>query len=97
MERIHVVSSLPGRYSPLAEHFVQQFPGHDLPSMLSKFSLPVSLAEFRNPLEAPAQEARPLLQFKFKISKTNDGIVEKKIMCLFQKDKYINYLYLNWI
>lgn len=44
-------------YSPLAEHFAQQFPGHDLPSMLAKFSLPVSLAEFRNPLEAPAQEA----------------------------------------
>ncbi|XP_029014713.1 GATOR complex protein NPRL3 isoform X2 [Betta splendens] len=45
-------------YSPLAEHFVQQFPGHDLPSMLSKFSLPISLVEFRNPLEAPAQEAQ---------------------------------------
>lgn len=44
------------RYSPLAEQFAQQFPGHDLPSMLAKFSLPVSLAEFRNPLEAPAQE-----------------------------------------
>uniref|UniRef100_H2TV92 GATOR complex protein NPRL3 n=1 Tax=Takifugu rubripes TaxID=31033 RepID=H2TV92_TAKRU len=38
--------------------FAQQFPGHDLPSMLAKFSLPVSLAEFRNPLEAPAQEAQ---------------------------------------
>lgn len=45
-------------YSPLAEQFSQQFPGHDLPSMLAKFSLPVSLAEFRNPLEAPAQEAQ---------------------------------------
>ncbi|XP_056871383.1 GATOR complex protein NPRL3 isoform X2 [Takifugu flavidus] len=45
-------------YSPLAHQFVQQFPGHDLPSMLAKFSLPVSLAEFRNPLEAPAQEAQ---------------------------------------
>lgn len=43
-------------YSPLAEQFAQQFSGHDLPSMLAKFSLPVSLAEFRNPLEAPAQE-----------------------------------------
>ncbi|CAI5675874.1 GATOR complex protein NPRL3 isoform X6 [Oreochromis aureus] len=43
-------------YSPLAEQFAQQFPGHDLPSMLAKFSLPVSLAEFRNPLEAPTQE-----------------------------------------
>ncbi|XP_029913720.1 GATOR1 complex protein NPRL3 isoform X2 [Myripristis murdjan] len=43
-------------YSPLAEQFAQQFPGHDLPSMLAKFSLPVSLAEFRNPLEAPVQE-----------------------------------------
>uniref|UniRef100_A0A7N8XTR1 GATOR complex protein NPRL3 n=1 Tax=Mastacembelus armatus TaxID=205130 RepID=A0A7N8XTR1_9TELE len=41
-------------YSPLAEHFTQHFPGYDLPSMLAKFSLPVSLAEFRNPLEAPA-------------------------------------------
>lgn len=40
---------------------MQQFPGHDLPSMLAKFSLPVSLAEFRNPLEAPAQEVRLLL------------------------------------
>ncbi|XP_063328220.1 GATOR complex protein NPRL3 isoform X5 [Pelmatolapia mariae] len=45
-------------YSPLAEQFARQFPGHDLPSMLAKFSLPVSLAEFRNPLEAPAQEAQ---------------------------------------
>ncbi|XP_017284769.1 GATOR complex protein NPRL3 isoform X1 [Kryptolebias marmoratus] len=45
-------------YSPLAEQFAQQFSGHDLPSMLAKFSLPVSLAEFRNPLEAPAQEAQ---------------------------------------
>ncbi|XP_061761042.1 GATOR complex protein NPRL3 isoform X1 [Nerophis ophidion] len=44
--------------SPQAEHFAQKFPGHDLPSMLAKFSLPVSLAEFRNPLEAPAQEAQ---------------------------------------
>lgn len=50
----------PDRYSPLAEQFAQQFPGHDLPSMLAKFSLPVSLAEFRNPLEAPAQEVRLL-------------------------------------
>lgn len=39
---------------------MKQFPGHDLPSMLAKFSLPVSLAEFRNPLEAPAQEVRLL-------------------------------------
>lgn len=46
------------RYSALAEQFSQQFPGNDLPSMLAKFSLPVSLAEFRNPLEAPAQEVR---------------------------------------
>ncbi|KAM8844936.1 GATOR1 complex protein NPRL3 isoform 2-T2 [Spinachia spinachia] len=45
-------------YSSLAEQFAQQFAGHDLPSMLAKFSLPVSLAEFRNPLEAPAQEAQ---------------------------------------
>uniref|UniRef100_A0A8C1UZA9 GATOR complex protein NPRL3 n=1 Tax=Cyprinus carpio TaxID=7962 RepID=A0A8C1UZA9_CYPCA len=42
-------------YSPLAEQFALQFPGHDLPSMLAKFSLPVSLSEFRNPLDAPAQ------------------------------------------
>uniref|UniRef100_A0A673GN62 GATOR complex protein NPRL3 n=1 Tax=Sinocyclocheilus rhinocerous TaxID=307959 RepID=A0A673GN62_9TELE len=42
-------------YSPLAEQFGLQFPGHDLPSMLAKFSLPVSLSEFRNPLDAPAQ------------------------------------------
>ncbi|XP_056143532.1 GATOR complex protein NPRL3 isoform X2 [Lampris incognitus] len=45
-------------YSPLSEQFAQQFPGCDLPSMLAKFSLPVSLAEFRNPLEAPVQEAQ---------------------------------------
>lgn len=45
-------------YSPMAEQFAQQFPGHDLPSMLAKFSLPVSLAEFRSPLEAPAQEVQ---------------------------------------
>ncbi|XP_072299164.1 GATOR1 complex protein NPRL3 isoform X2 [Eucyclogobius newberryi] len=45
-------------YSPLAVQFSQQFPGNDLPSMLAKFSLPVSLSEFRNPLEAPAQEAQ---------------------------------------
>ncbi|XP_006637255.1 GATOR1 complex protein NPRL3 isoform X3 [Lepisosteus oculatus] len=44
-------------YSPLAEHFAQQFPGHDLPSMLAKFSLPVSLSEFRNPLDPPVEEA----------------------------------------
>ncbi|XP_048847490.1 GATOR complex protein NPRL3 isoform X2 [Brienomyrus brachyistius] len=45
-------------YSPLAEQFSQQFPGHDLPSTLAKFSLPVSLSEFRNPLDAPMQEAQ---------------------------------------
>ncbi|XP_061905773.1 GATOR complex protein NPRL3 isoform X2 [Entelurus aequoreus] len=44
--------------SPQAEQFSEKFPGHDLPSMLAKLSLPVSLAEFRNPLEAPAQEAQ---------------------------------------
>ncbi|XP_061079619.1 GATOR complex protein NPRL3 isoform X6 [Conger conger] len=45
-------------YSPQAEQFAQQFPGHDLPSMLAKFSLPVSLSEFRNPLDAPVQEVQ---------------------------------------
>uniref|UniRef100_A0A673GN14 GATOR complex protein NPRL3 n=1 Tax=Sinocyclocheilus rhinocerous TaxID=307959 RepID=A0A673GN14_9TELE len=45
-------------YSPLAEQFGLQFPGHDLPSMLAKFSLPVSLSEFRNPLDAPVHEAQ---------------------------------------
>uniref|UniRef100_A0A8C7MHU3 GATOR complex protein NPRL3 n=3 Tax=Oncorhynchus TaxID=8016 RepID=A0A8C7MHU3_ONCKI len=45
-------------YSPLAEAFGQQFPGHDLPSMLAKFSLPLSLSEFRNPLDASVQEAQ---------------------------------------
>ncbi|XP_017574490.1 GATOR complex protein NPRL3 isoform X2 [Pygocentrus nattereri] len=45
-------------YSPLAQQFAQQFPGHDLPSMLAKFSLPVSLSEFRNPLDAPVHEAQ---------------------------------------
>lgn len=47
---------LPPSYSPLAEQFALQFPGHDLPSMLAKFSLPVSLSEFRNPLDAPVHE-----------------------------------------
>ncbi|XP_041086853.1 GATOR complex protein NPRL3-like isoform X2 [Polyodon spathula] len=45
-------------YSPLEEQFAQQFPGHDLPSMLAKFSLPVSLSEFKNPLALPVQEAQ---------------------------------------
>ncbi|XP_056108815.1 GATOR complex protein NPRL3 isoform X2 [Rhinichthys klamathensis goyatoka] len=45
-------------YSPLADEFALQFPGHDLPSMLAKFSLPVSLSEFRNPLDAPVHEAQ---------------------------------------
>ncbi|MBN3283359.1 NPRL3 protein, partial [Polyodon spathula] len=45
-------------YSPLAEQFAKQFPGHDLPSMLAKFSLPVSLSEFKNPLALPVQEAQ---------------------------------------
>ncbi|XP_064415261.1 GATOR complex protein NPRL3 isoform X2 [Latimeria chalumnae] len=45
-------------YSSLAEQFAQQFPGHDLPSMLAKFSLPVSLSEFKNPLAAPVQESQ---------------------------------------
>ncbi|KAF3846170.1 hypothetical protein F7725_003248 [Dissostichus mawsoni] len=53
-------------YSSLAEQFAQQFPGHDLPSMLAKFSLPVSLAEFRNPLEAPAQEVGLSYNNKYK-------------------------------
>lgn len=44
------------RYSPLAKQFSQQFPGYDLPSMLAKFSLPVSLSEFRNPLDASVRE-----------------------------------------
>ncbi|XP_066239182.1 GATOR1 complex protein NPRL3 isoform X3 [Saccopteryx leptura] len=43
-------------YSPLAEQFSLQFPSHDLPSVLAKFSLPVSLSEFRNPLAPPVQE-----------------------------------------
>ncbi|XP_077304926.1 GATOR1 complex protein NPRL3 isoform X3 [Lithobates pipiens] len=45
-----------GLYSPLADQFLRQFPGHDLPSILAKFSLPVSLAEFKNPLSPPGQE-----------------------------------------
>lgn len=44
------------RYSALAEQFSHQFPSHDLPSVLAKFSLPVSLSEFRNPLAPPVQE-----------------------------------------
>ncbi|XP_066496830.1 GATOR1 complex protein NPRL3 isoform X1 [Tiliqua scincoides] len=45
-------------YSPLAEEFSCQFPGHDLPSVLSKFSLPVSLSEFKDPLAPPVQETQ---------------------------------------
>ncbi|XP_046690518.1 GATOR complex protein NPRL3 isoform X2 [Silurus meridionalis] len=45
-------------YSSLAKQFSQQFPGYDLPSMLGKFSLPVSLSEFRNPLDASVHEAQ---------------------------------------
>nr|XP_058895193.1 GATOR complex protein NPRL3 isoform X2 [Kogia breviceps] len=48
-------------YSPLAEQFSRQFPSHDLPSVLAKFSLPVSLSEFRNPL-APAVQETQLIQ-----------------------------------
>ena len=52
-----VMPTLPiPRYSPLAEQFSRQFPAHDLPSVLAKFSLPVSLSEFRNPLAPPVQE-----------------------------------------
>lgn len=43
-------------YSPLADAFSCQFRGHNLPSMLAKFSLPVSLSEFKNPLAPPVQE-----------------------------------------
>ncbi|XP_004453043.1 GATOR1 complex protein NPRL3 isoform X2 [Dasypus novemcinctus] len=45
-------------YSPLAEQFSRQFPAHDLPSVLAKFSLPVSLSEFKNPLAPPVQETQ---------------------------------------
>nr|XP_028561538.1 GATOR complex protein NPRL3 isoform X1 [Podarcis muralis] len=45
-------------YSPLADDFACQFPGHDLPSVLSKFSLPVSLSEFKDPLAPPMQETQ---------------------------------------
>lgn len=51
-----VLASPLSRYSPLAERFSRQFPAHDLPSVLAKFSLPVSLSEFRNPLAPPVQE-----------------------------------------
>ncbi|XP_037669610.1 GATOR complex protein NPRL3 isoform X3 [Choloepus didactylus] len=47
-------------YSPLAEQFSRQFPAHDLPTVLAKFSLPISLSEFRTPLAPPVQERRPL-------------------------------------
>ncbi|KAM6423811.1 GATOR1 complex protein NPRL3 isoform 1-T1 [Liasis olivaceus] len=43
-------------YSPLAEEFSCQFPGHDLPAVLSKFSWPVSLSEFKDPLAPAIQE-----------------------------------------
>ncbi|KAG2455859.1 NPRL3 protein, partial [Polypterus senegalus] len=45
-------------YSPLAEQFSQHFPGHDLLSMLAKFSLPVCLSEFKNPLAPLVQEVQ---------------------------------------
>uniref|UniRef100_A0A8C5Q7T6 GATOR complex protein NPRL3 n=1 Tax=Leptobrachium leishanense TaxID=445787 RepID=A0A8C5Q7T6_9ANUR len=45
-----------GLYSPLAEQFSLQFPLHDLPSVLAKFSLPLSLSEFKNPLSPPGLE-----------------------------------------
>ncbi|XP_020862249.1 GATOR1 complex protein NPRL3 isoform X5 [Phascolarctos cinereus] len=45
-------------YSPLADQFSRQFPAHDLPSVLAKFSLPVSLSEFKNPLAPPVQETQ---------------------------------------
>ncbi|XP_058013328.1 GATOR complex protein NPRL3 isoform X4 [Ahaetulla prasina] len=43
-------------YSPLAEEFSSQFPGHDLPAVLSKFSWPVSLSELKDPLAPAIQE-----------------------------------------
>uniref|UniRef100_A0ACB8FJQ8 Nitrogen permease regulator-like 3 n=1 Tax=Sphaerodactylus townsendi TaxID=933632 RepID=A0ACB8FJQ8_9SAUR len=45
-------------YSPLSDEFSCQFPGHDLPSVLSKFSLPVFLSEFKDPLAPPMQETQ---------------------------------------
>ncbi|XP_051865038.1 GATOR complex protein NPRL3 [Pristis pectinata] len=45
-------------YSPLAEQFSQQFPGSNLLGVLSKFSLPTSLSQFKNPLAPPMQEAQ---------------------------------------
>lgn len=54
--RTHLLALPVPRYSPLAEQFSHQFPSHDLPSVLAKFSLPVSLSEFRNPLAPPVQE-----------------------------------------
>uniref|UniRef100_A0A7N9IBQ8 GATOR1 complex protein NPRL3 C-terminal HTH domain-containing protein n=1 Tax=Macaca fascicularis TaxID=9541 RepID=A0A7N9IBQ8_MACFA len=46
---------------PSSQQFSHQFPSHDLPSVLAKFSLPVSLSEFRNPL-APAVQETQLIQ-----------------------------------
>ncbi|XP_037363752.1 GATOR complex protein NPRL3 isoform X2 [Talpa occidentalis] len=45
-------------HSLLAEQFSSRFPSHDLPSVLSRFSLPVSLSEFRSPLAPPVQETQ---------------------------------------
>ncbi|KAI1233859.1 hypothetical protein IHE44_0004308 [Lamprotornis superbus] len=56
-------------YSPLADAFSCQFRGHNLPSMLAKFSLPVSLSEFKNPLAPPVQEPHDLL-FHFLVPKS---------------------------
>lgn len=44
------------RYSPLAEEFSCLFPSQDLPAVLSKFSLPVSLSAFKSPLAPAVQE-----------------------------------------
>lgn len=45
-------------FSPQSEQFSQQFPGNSLTSLLSKFSLPTTLSQFKNPLAPPVQEAQ---------------------------------------
>ncbi|XP_069785241.1 GATOR1 complex protein NPRL3 isoform X2 [Narcine bancroftii] len=45
-------------FSPLTERFSQRFPRNNLLGVLSKFSLPTSLSQFKNPLAPPVQEAQ---------------------------------------
>ncbi|XP_061404914.1 GATOR1 complex protein NPRL3 isoform X1 [Lethenteron reissneri] len=45
-------------HSPYSEQFAQQFPGCELSTTLTEFSLPTPLAEHRNPLGTPVQQTQ---------------------------------------